>query len=82
MMDQEICQVLGIKKKIRPRDGTATCSKRLDPTARKVMAFGFIPPTDDLVHSHRVTDNDKKIKFILRAFCYENTSDGHIKIHF
>lgn len=46
------------------------------------MEFEFIPPTDDLVHSHRVTDNDKNIKFILRAFCYENTSDGHIKIHF
>ena len=46
------------------------------------MAFGFIPPTDDLVHSHRITDKDKKIKFILRAYFNENTSDVHIKIYF
>jgi hypothetical protein len=73
---------LALRRKPGQENGTATCSKGLDPTARKVMAFGFIPPTDDLVHSHRVNDNDKKIKFIFRAFCYENTSDVHIKIHF
>jgi hypothetical protein len=46
------------------------------------MAFGFIPPTDDLVHSHRVTDNDKNDNIYLESFFYENTSDVHIKIHF
>jgi len=81
-MDQEICQVLGIKKKAGPREWDGHLLQTIGPKARKVMAFGFIPPTDDLVHSHRVTDIDKKIKFILRAFCYENTSNVHIKVHF
>ena len=82
MMDQEICQVLGIKKKAGPREWDGHLFKRLDPTARKVMALGFIPPTDEMIHSHCLTDKDKRIKFILKAFCYENTSDVHIKIHF
>jgi hypothetical protein len=73
---------LALRRKPGQEKGTATCSKRLDPTSRKVMALGFIPPTDDLVHSHRVTDKDKKIKFISRAICYENTSISHIMSHF
>ena len=66
-MDQEICQVLGIKKKAGPKEWDGHLLQTMDPTARQVMAFGFIPPTDDLVHSHRLTVIDKKLKFIFSA---------------